>query len=485
MCTPGLAWAHGADLAAALLAEDNLRQIRTRLGRDALLALKDVLEQWQTVEREPITPDLDEETIVASINERPRSGRDALRRLLEAILVEYDSPRDTLNAVWTGTWRKPEGPIPFVACGSLKPLTVPDRVPILLLDGTGDDFFNRRIFGDALEVETVAASRDAKVVQIVSRSFSRWSLTGTDKAGSPSSNKRLAEKLVKELVAFITSQTPTPVFVGTYKDVAAMLREMDLPGVEVGHFAALRGINRFKACQTAIIVGRPQPSSRDMEAQTRPFLAQDYEPLVSSADYASEIRHIRMRNGGTYAVKVQVHPDPQVQRMLEQVREAEMLRAIDRVRPIFNHRRIVILSQVVLVTVDQVLMWRDRTEGNRLLRVWERGGTLPLSKTDLCKLGDGLFLSVDAAGKALKEALGPLREDGEAPQIERLIGMDPPFLSARYRRAGTGGRPAMALVAQWHPDPRAALVRALGVTLASFQVLAVVPERVAPALAAE
>ena len=47
-------------------------------------------------------------------------------------------------------------------------------------------------------------------------------------------------------------------------------------------------------------------------------------------------------------VEVPVHPDPRCQRVLEQVREAEVVQAGDRVRPVFNQRDMTFLNSLAL-----------------------------------------------------------------------------------------------------------------------------------------
>ena len=51
--------------------------------------------------------------------------------------------------------------------------------------------------------------------------------------------------------------------------------------------------------------------------------------------------------------------------MLEQIREAEMVQAIDRVRPIFNHRKVFVLNNLPLdLTVDRAMTWPELRPGN-------------------------------------------------------------------------------------------------------------------------
>ena len=71
--------------------------------------------------------------------------------------------------------------------------------------------------------------------------------------------------------------------------------------------------------------------------------------------------------------------------MLEQVREAEIAQAVDRVRPVFNRRRIIVLTNVALdLTVDHALTWPELRPG-KFAYAFARHGVLPLSAGDLCR----------------------------------------------------------------------------------------------------
>ena len=64
-------------------------------------------------------------------------------------------------------------------------------------------------------------------------------------------------------------------------------------------------------------------------------------------------------------IEVQVHFDARCQTVLEQIREAEMVQAIDRVRPVFNRRKIFVLNNLPLdLTVDRALTWPELRPGN-------------------------------------------------------------------------------------------------------------------------
>jgi hypothetical protein len=165
----------------------------------------------------------------------------------------------------------------------------------------------------------------------------------------------------------------------------------------------------------------------------------------------------------------QVHFDPRCQVVLEQVREAEMVQAIDRVRPIFNHRRVFVLNNLPLdLTVDRVMTWPEMRP-SRLVRAFARHGVLPLSPADLTRCFSDLFKDVKTAENAIAAA----KKTTLKSQIIYLLGdlglfFDPP-LKATYRRKGQRGPLACALVRSDLSDPRSILEGLVG-ELVEFQV---------------
>jgi hypothetical protein len=91
-----------------------------------------------------------------------------------------------------------------------------------------------------------------------------------------------------------------PVVLGVGR-AAALLD--DLPEhVASAHFGALRGLNSFEHCATAVVMGREQPSAQAIEALTRPFCATDAEPFIPIGEYVLQSRGRRMRDGGANVV---------------------------------------------------------------------------------------------------------------------------------------------------------------------------------------
>ena len=281
-----------------------------------------------------------------------------------------------------------------------RPYRLRKETPVLCLDGTGSLSFNREIFGEHMTAERFAVPRDAKVYQVSNKTFSRQSITGCDRSGTPRSDRNVSEAatLRAQVVEFLDT-LPGNVLLVSYKAAIEALID-DLPAhVATAHFGALRGLNVFAHCETVVVMGREQPSAQAIEALTRPFCATDPEPFLPVGDYVLQSRGRRMRDPDAPNVThAQVHFDPRCQAMLEQIREAEMVQAIDRVRPIFNHRKVFVLNSLPLdLTVDRTLTWLELRPGKFVL-AFARFGVLPLSGYDLTRCFPDLWRHQEGRG---------------------------------------------------------------------------------------
>jgi hypothetical protein len=149
----------------------------------------------------------------------------------------------------------------------------------------------------------------------------------------------------------------------TYKPLEEILAPLLGPGVATGHFGAVRSRNDYERCAAGIIAGREQTWATVPEGYARAIYADSPEPLNLTGEYARAARRIRMRDGSTVPVEVDVHPDPRVQRIVELFRERESEQGADRLRVIYNAERktLYLLSNLPLedITVDRVATWPD------------------------------------------------------------------------------------------------------------------------------
>jgi hypothetical protein len=94
---------------------------------------------------------------------------------------------------------------------------------------------------------------------------------------------------------------------------------------------------------------------------TRPFCADDAAPFLPVGYYVPQTRGRRMRDSEAFnLIELQVHFNARCQTVLEPIREAEMVQAIDRVRPVLNRRKIFVLNNLPLdLTVDRAMTWPE------------------------------------------------------------------------------------------------------------------------------
>jgi hypothetical protein len=148
--------------------------------------------------------------------------------------------------------------------------------------------------------------------------------------------------------------------------------------------------------------------------------------------------------------------------MLEQVREAEIAQAVDRVRPVFNRRRVIVLTNVALdLTVDHALTWPELRPG-KFAYAFARHGVLPLSAGDLCRGFLDLWRLENTAKVELRRAGFYTDEKGVHFPNNIFIWSLYPILTTRYRRRNQRGAAARALVSQDLPDPRSVLESLVG-----------------------
>jgi hypothetical protein len=195
---------------------------------------------------------------------------------------------------------------------------------------------------------------------------------------------------------------------------------------EFAHFNALRGIDLYKDYDFVVIVGRIQPPIKAMEDEAKALFFDDPTPLMLSDNWVMDERGYRTTLEAQ-GVKVQVHPEPRVQAVVEQKREYESLQALDRIRLIHNEqpKEVYIISNLPLdIDVDFLGSWDEIINGgNRLERAWaaQTHGVLPLKAAWLAEHHPDLWLTVAAA----KQDVGRVRRRGQTPNNIYIRSLSP------------------------------------------------------------
>ncbi len=351
------------------------------------------------------------------------------RALLAAVLAEVrlfcagTIERDAFNAVRIFT--DADGALWFKV-HRLAKVGIKPSVPLIVLDGTADPILLARALRRRMEVWKINVERKGEVVQCLGRSFSTASLVSNPGYPTAASNLLEQERLWNELTQvlrrerantpgnriLVVSTLPVEEAARRRQDVAELLKK----GLIWTHFGAVRGINSFTDIKTVVLIGRKQPPAAAVEAVARAYFATDPKPFdPETSDYVARRRTLHDKKGKAWSTLTQMHPDARVNRVLWQMRQAEVIQAIDRVRPARFSRRIVILNTLDLrrpddpgcrrsgVPADAYLSWRElHNGGNRAETILsESGGFLPVAPRALAHMAPDLFPSVEAAKKWL------------------------------------------------------------------------------------
>ncbi len=493
----------GSGLADAIAANATINQVLDALQaprpvaalaeagvtRDRIRAAMKVARATYEEPAVEITGAMPDQEIIEAVEAIPDDVLGHVLVVLAAVLRELDLGRDTLTGIVFHPDRevKIDGRkerMPRLRVHRLRRLMgITAQTTVLLMDGTGNPYLNRALFGDLEHVHT-PVERDAHVTGTTGKTYSRQSITGCNRHGVEIPTKKAEAERLRQDIATIAGRMAGPVLVASTKPAAEALNDV-LPRnvaepvfpstTRAAHYGAVRGMNAWEHCPSALIVGPQSVSVEAVEDIARAFMASDPEPFVSfaaspPADWQWQTwpyratRGRRMRDGTVQPVEVEVHPDPRCQAVLEQVREAEILQTADRVRPVFNRRTIVLMNEMVLdLTYDRVLTHADLVAGGTWWeRAWAANGILPLGAADLYRLHPGLFGSEAAA----KEALRAESRKGVEFQIVSYLGDHTLFVYRRKGQRGSASRVVMNTVR--HANPRPALEAALG-PLALFE----------------
>lgn len=242
-------------------------------------------------------------------------------------------------------------------------------VPVLMIDADADAAIIERFYPGA-SVETIRAEwQNVRIVQCADRTGSKTAFANPanrERAWNVAIN--LADRLA-ETVAEDAARRPLVITQKAVREAWEADPEKASPPFDLAHQGALRGKDAWKAAAGAVIVGRIEPSPVEVERLARAVFYKDATPLARlAADEKGRTQLpkrdvvIRAKDGRSATVAVSFHPDERADRILRQVREAELSQALARVRPIHrgadNPCMIIVLTNVPLaVEPDELAPW--------------------------------------------------------------------------------------------------------------------------------
>jgi len=353
----------------------------------------------------------------------------------------------------------------------------PLETPTLVLDATADEQVVSAVMGKHFDAEhTHSRARDLNVQtrQLGTTVLGKTTLEagldaedgvdGTEGDAEDSRNrearrreqKRRSNRL-RDLVRLVRARVAAGKSVGviTHKRVKAHIKE-EVPAVIAAHFGELRGLDHMRDVDELFVIGRPQPSPQAIDHLTRSVFGAVIDEVIDSdaADLETALRGLRMRDSSPAPVLVQQPRGERQQRVMAQIREAELMQAVGRARLV---RRadggsclVWLMTNVPIdIDVDEVLQLssyghqRDPfrvAAPDRLTESVSRTGVLLRSPRDLAVAHPDLWDSENAAKLDLKRR----QEGGLADElVGDIVGR---AYTVSYRRAGARGRPSIAVL---------------------------------------
>jgi hypothetical protein len=244
-------------------------------------------------------------------------------------------------------------------------------------------------------------------------------------------------------------------------------------GADIAHFGNILGSNEFDEHDVVIVLGREQPSARDAERRAMAIWYDTAEPIrcippgpKGRVQYPYRVRPYTQRDGSQRQAKVRVHPDPRVQAVVEQIREAEMEQAIDRLRLIHSTRKktvLILCSIPVDIPVDKLVTWGELVGDSRLSDALEaceeqRWDALPLAPKELSRLFPELWSSAKAAENWLRK--NPLTTIISIIRVWGVLNTHLPPGQTRWSKA----------LVRYGAHPRATLAKVLGVPAEDIRI---------------
>ncbi len=147
------------------------------------------------------------------------------------------------------------------------------------------------------------------------------------------------------------------------------LLDLRLPdNVEVAHFNATRGIDRWGGVRCLMTVGRTLPSPVDVEVLTENLTGWAIEKVSDGQWYPRQSAGVDVGNGVGLSVQAEQHPDPMAEVVRWQICEAELIQCGGRGRGVNRLAdtplQLDVLSNVCLpMEVSQPIRWDDNAPG--------------------------------------------------------------------------------------------------------------------------
>jgi hypothetical protein len=359
-----------------------------------------------------------------------------------------------------------------------KPTRVPRTTPVLYLDATADPIITEAYL-PALQHHKIDVRQLAAVSQVYDRTGSNsfWNnrigqeqQNLSDPSYDPQHNDIAA--LITILNEWVKAGE-SPLLVA-HKDLCDQLRghpKLD-EGVAVAHFMSLRGSNAYEDRSVIFITGRNQPPLDDIERQARAVFGNSgnplgYDDLENLPSDQVEYWLSKRSPHSPGAITIPVFSDPRIEAVQKQIREAETVQAIARLRLVWAEyqKRVFLLSNLpVEMPVDHLIEFNDLMPDKLEIELIKTGD-LPLTPLGLEKMRPDLGYAGASARKLFQsdrsKASDPKRLLTQLPDLVRTATQLATFKAGDKRKTthqhlflpkDYSGSPATSIYTEWSKE---------------------------------
>ena len=276
----------------------------------------------------------------------------------------------------------------------------------------------------------------AVVSQVIDRTGSKSFWNSKIKNEQQNLSRPLYDPQQNDVAALITilnewvKAGESPLLVGN-KDLCEYLRvhpKLD-EGVAIAHFMSLRGSNAFEDRSVIFITGRNQPPMDDIGQQARAIFGNSgnslaYDDLENLPSDQVEYWLSSRSPHTPAAITLPAFSDPRIEAVQKQIREAETVQAIARLRLVWAEyqKRVFLLSNLpVEMPVDHLIEFNDLMP-DRLEMELIKKGDLPLTPLGLEKMRPDLGYAGASARKLFQS------DRSKASEPKRLLTQLPDLL---------------------------------------------------------
>ena len=330
-----------------------------------------------------------------------------------------------------------------------KPIRIAEATPVLYLDATADPIITEPYL-PALQYHQIDVRQRAVVSQVYDRAGSNsfWNeKIDLEKINLTFPDYEEHHNDLASLVVILNEWVKageSPLLVG-HKVLCDFIRDhprLDT-AVAVAHFMSLRGSNAYENKSVIFITGRNQPPLNDIDRQARAIFGHSGHPLehdnlenmpTDHQDYWLSDRSDHKPS----AMNIPAFSDPRIAAVLKQIREAETIQSIARLRLVWAkyQKRVFLLSNLpVEMPVDHLIGYNDLMP-DKLEMELIKTGDIPLTALGLEKMRPDLGLNKEATKSVYRrsKASDPKRLLSSFPALVQTSVMIATFKSGNKRK---------------------------------------------------